>query len=346
MCKFSSREACAVFMMSTHQSFQLLYRVLYTKSPQRYYLLLSLSADNMLKDSTGTFKFVCKYLKPNYLYYNTNTLLLFSDCIPHLGVCLKWLLPSTLKSSTVEHCSVHHRQHGTKSTRHKEGVKIFQTISTLGQLKVSFFSCSQKQLFLYQVMNGIQINLAKLCHSQVKNTVFTEPLLSMLTKQRYGGDEINVIWLLKQEQVARNNLDREAHKRFLAISQPHYKSYTTYIIITTKQITIVAEQSFIESEQLLEAPLCNNCHSTTQEVQVELMPSTDRHWKWDPCTHCPKRVRGGNEGGRESALVTISCENRCLNYNRVSQITKKYFSCTFEEAHLGQEHQSLYREVI
>lgn len=163
MLKFPSQEAYTVFMNSTHQSFQLLYRILYTKSLQRYCWDLLLEENNILKKSTGTFKLVWKYLKVNSLsliiiiqtpYYFSLAVFHTSDNFSH-RVCLKRLLPFTLKSSKAVHCSVHRRQHGTKSTRQREGVKIFQTVLKLEQPKVSFFSCSQKQLFLYQVTSDI-----------------------------------------------------------------------------------------------------------------------------------------------------------------------------------------------
>jgi len=62
MCEFSSQEAYTVFTHSTHHSFQLLYRILYTKSLQRYSFLLSVGPNNILKKSTGTSKLVQKYL--------------------------------------------------------------------------------------------------------------------------------------------------------------------------------------------------------------------------------------------------------------------------------------------
>lgn len=113
----------------------------------------------------------------------------------------------TLKSSKAVYCSVPCCPRGTRSTKQKEGVKIFQAKPRLKQPNISFSSCSQKQLFLYQATSAIQMNIFELSCLKVKNHCLHWDITRHAYKiEGYGGGETNAIWLLKQEQIARNSL--------------------------------------------------------------------------------------------------------------------------------------------
>lgn len=93
----------------------------------------------------------------------------------------------------------------------------------------------------------------------------------------------------------------KGHKWFLAVSQPHYKSYPTYWL---KQQSLLSRDPVKAKGQLVVSLLCNNCHFATQNVRGGITASTDECWRLNPCTHSPKRAGRGEEGGRESAIPT------------------------------------------
>lgn len=85
--------------------------------------------------------------------------------------------------------------------------------------------------------------------------------------------KINVICLLKQEQVARGSCQRlrGEPKSFLAKSQPCYTRYATHWL---REQALLSRVPLTAKSQLAESLLCNNSHFATKKVQVGVVPST------------------------------------------------------------------------